>query len=856
MKYGDTLRRRSPEWAHFNIDYDYLKDLIKHQTSTGTRKAVSIPGQGATSEKAFGDTFYHALKAQHDRIYLFIRSKSGEIERRLEHIDKSIGQLQSRRDSQGRLPACTIERFAKIDADVTRAGEEIRSLSRFQIAQRTGFRKILKKYKRWTNDRELERRFQHEVTGSPESFYQLDLGHVLDQYISVLGALRAAFEAPATNGRITTGGYASSPSLRVSQLIQNGTNLDFDLALSLTPLGDQGSKATYWIHKDHILEVEVLLLHYMRLFSGRNTLTTGNSSKSTLGHPPSSPNLDKHLSNEDPIGLVVLDHPGSYAIKQNASTIGASEETTGTLQVKAVGGARWTSSSDATITVNVEAQASDDVVTAQLKRKELPSFLGVSAPFNTRQDSGLQEHEVEGEDQLHRNNIQIVQRWLSEHHEVKPIAGLCSKRTRFVGLHNNNSGGMWAFLDRDVFTKASLPQDLGSDDWLAEARNGSTAFPHAVLQIRREGTHSAALIQTLDCSHLLERVRGFSLEAHAVWTCCRPEVMAPPIWMPLLDQDIRKLPPAIKRQKRKDSSVHGSITHVSPPQASISATSPTDGFSTPYTPRGETSATSAPDFVDPPPLQAFRKKRKPYADYPPPIQAETEVQGYWNEYDNPASEDEGYYIYIDPSESNDYPGQKFFEACAAKVRWLFGMREVPDEVSGYDSSDSSDDEAVVDERSAVASRGYGTFGGPNRTASQEGYFSSLFRTIRNPQREFLLRRETEHERRSLLTELQVRQHKTEMAKLRFYSTCLLMATVINAIITTMTATSRRKERGVVAMVILFGTIFNVLLCGIALVSMKTRHESLGWVHQGIVGVAVGANFVIGALLVRWVFGGV
>jgi len=54
MKFGDTLRSRSiPEWGHYNIDYDYLKDLIKHQTTPGTNKAVSIPGQGESSERDF-----------------------------------------------------------------------------------------------------------------------------------------------------------------------------------------------------------------------------------------------------------------------------------------------------------------------------------------------------------------------------------------------------------------------------------------------------------------------------------------------------------------------------------------------------------------------------------------------------------------------------------------------------------------------------------------------------------------------------------------------------------------------------------------------------------------------------------
>jgi hypothetical protein len=82
---------------------------------------LSIPGQGDATEKAFGDTFFKVLKAQHDRINLFIKSKSGEIERRLEHIGKSLQQLQARQPAQvpgSRLPAKTVEKYAKIDADL------------------------------------------------------------------------------------------------------------------------------------------------------------------------------------------------------------------------------------------------------------------------------------------------------------------------------------------------------------------------------------------------------------------------------------------------------------------------------------------------------------------------------------------------------------------------------------------------------------------------------------------------------------------------------------------------------------------------------------------------------------------
>jgi SPX domain protein involved in polyphosphate accumulation len=84
---------------------------------------VSIPGQGESSERAFGDTFLEVLQAQHDRINLFVRSKSGEIERRLDHIGKSLEQLRQKQRASpagARLPARTVEKYAKIDADVTR----------------------------------------------------------------------------------------------------------------------------------------------------------------------------------------------------------------------------------------------------------------------------------------------------------------------------------------------------------------------------------------------------------------------------------------------------------------------------------------------------------------------------------------------------------------------------------------------------------------------------------------------------------------------------------------------------------------------------------------------------------------
>ncbi|KAF2872495.1 hypothetical protein BDV95DRAFT_386073 [Massariosphaeria phaeospora] len=866
MKYGDTLRQRSiPEWGHFNIDYDYLKELIKHHTTPGFGTAVSIPGQGETHERAFGDSFFVVLKAQHDRINLFVRSKSGEIERRLEHIGKSLSLLHARsrtEASSSRLPARTVEKYAKIDADVNKAGEEIRSLSRFRIAQRMGFYKILKKYKRWTRDPELAHRFKEEVTERPESFFQLDLGHLLDQYINVLGAIRAPFSGVGAPGVATDFANARSSTSRLTTCIEKGTTIDFDLALSSIPLGSGGNKATYWIHPDHIVEVEVLLLQHMQLYTGSTNHSNPSiiSPYATPGRRKSSATADKYLGNEDYAGFIVLDHPESFAIKQNTSTVGASEQTSGTRWIRAAGHARWTSSGGAAVVVGLESNqnvpGTQNLHLAKLKRKHLEAFLDPTVLLNEQQDSAVFNNNPEQQSKESTQENTIVRHWLADHQEVRPIAGVCTRRTRFVGLHNGVNGGMWASLDRDCFMKSSLERNLKDDDWVLEARNNSTRFPHAILEIRIEGTHSTALLQTLERSHLVQRVRGFSLEAHAVWACCKPSAMTVPFWIPMLDTDIRKLPAPVKKQRRKASSVTEPYSQPSPPQTSTSLDSITDGHSTPQTPRnGESSATSA-DFVDPLPLRAFRKKsRIPYQESLCPIQSEpsNERQGYWNEYDHPENEDDGYYIYIDPNASVKFPGQEVLEAWIQKAKKFFSAKDGSDSPLSPSPGESSDDD---DEGTVEGLRNYGTMSPGERNPPSQSYLSSLFHSIRDPHREAegvnRIRRQSEHERRSLLGQLQIRQHKTEMTKLRFYSTCIATAVVIDIILTIMTWTSRRKERGLVDLVIMLGTIFNLLLCGVAVLSMRTRHERLGWAHQGFVILVVSAVAITDVLLLRWV----
>ncbi|CAN9289222.1 unnamed protein product [Alternaria alternata] len=853
MKYGDTLRQRSiPEWGHYNIDYDYLKDLIKHQTTPGTNKAVSIPGQGESTERAFGDTFFNVLSQQHDRINLFVRSKSGEIERRLEHISKTLDQLRARRDpASGRLPARTVERYAKIDADVARTGEEIRSLSRFQVTQRTGFIKILKKYKRWTKDRELSHVFKQEISGRPDSLFQLDLGYLLDQYIDVLDALRSAFDADGASTSNAENANGQSSAARISRVLEKDDDLDFDLALNTVPLGSKGNKATYWIHPDHIVEAQVLLLQHTRLYISK-TRRNASIRGTPIRRHSSTANLDPYFGNEDTTGLVVLDHAEAFAFKQNASTIGATEELQGSIGIKAAGQVRCCATGEAAVVVcttetSSQGQSPGAVKTAKMDRRRLSNFLDKSVNEGSMKHTGNSNGSV-------NDDTSAVRQWLAEHQSTRPIAGVVSKRTRFTGLHNNSTGGIWATLDKDVYMKDSLYKDLADDDWTSTARAESAKrFPHAILEIRREGNQAMALIQTLDRSHLVERVRGFSLEAHAVWTCCQPSAMSAPFWISLLEKDIRKLPePVKKRSRRARDSMTGSQVQLSPPATSTSNTS-YDGQSSPLASRyEESSATSVHEFVDPPPLQAFRKKsRRPFSEYPPPMnrdEPEPEVQQrYWNEYDHPEDEETGYYIYVDPDAPIKYPGQDFVEALAKKTKKLFGINDKADQAS-LSTAEDSDDDDTVDSSPIIHAANYGTIDSRGQAASQNGYFSTLFRSLRDPRHDADLL----HERRALLGQVETHQHKIEMTKLRFYSTALGAAVVIDLILGLMTTTSRKKERGVVDAAVLLGTICTLMLCVVAVISMRTRQDRLGLVHQGAVLSISGAVVALDVLLLLWV----
>ncbi|KAH6883962.1 SPX domain-containing protein [Thelonectria olida] len=195
MKYGQRLERESvPEWSLHNLDYNSLKHEIKNHTTRDQATAMAIPGQQDTTLRKFEDSLYKELCRQHDRLDLFVASKADEISRHLDHLSKNIHRWISK--SQDQLSVDTSlksqRRFANYKRELGRCGRDVQSLSRFATAQVVGFRKIIKKYRKWTGSTTLGSRFSENVLSDPKSFTRRNLTALHTRYDEISFTLHSS----------------------------------------------------------------------------------------------------------------------------------------------------------------------------------------------------------------------------------------------------------------------------------------------------------------------------------------------------------------------------------------------------------------------------------------------------------------------------------------------------------------------------------------------------------------------------------------------------------------------------------------------------------------------------------------
>ena len=423
-----------------------------------------------------------------------------------------------------------------------RAGEDIQSLSRFVGAQRTAFQKLLKKYKKWTRSSELGVRFRAEVLDRPTSFSNRDFEPLLTQWTEVLAAVRAPFiDGGNWHSGLRNPIDGSQPDLSVQKkplespikqanqefcenvnsvselhsVCDDGSNIEIDTALAVLPLGRGGTRAVYWVHPDNIVQLHVLLLQYTRLHKS-NSINSPESPSSSRSSPRASfsNSFGRPASRtDDEVGVIVCDDLQRFSKIRSSETISITEDCPGTVAEKAAASIRFSSSGEAVVVVDTGAGRPGHSANwnekhlpqkARFKRKHVRQLFEASSIDRLAKDNG--------------NDAKPVFEWLTQHREVQPLVQLLSKRTRFVGLRNNQDGGVWATLDKDVSMKICSSESLASGKGLSTMSEGGTTesetFPHAILEVRVEGEADSKLVEALNSSYLV-----YGLKLHLEIIC-------------------------------------------------------------------------------------------------------------------------------------------------------------------------------------------------------------------------------------------------------------------------------------------------------------------------------------------------
>ena len=422
-----------------------------------------------------------------------------------------------------------------------RAGDEIQSLSRFVGAQRLAFQKLLKKYRKWTGSSDLGNRFRKEVLDRRTSFSKTDFEPLLAQWTEVLASVRAPFtdginwrpdptepnkgegefqpQKPLLHtspiysvqnqaARSQHGSKDLSSAADIQAAWEDGSNLEIDTALATIPFSHKAAKAVYWIHPDNIVQIHVLLLQYTRLQKSNEIFSSPQSPSSSQGSISGHPAKYSSRTDEE-LGIIICDDLQGFAQRQSSETISDSENCAGFASEKAAASIRYSPNGDALVVVGAAtkdagkyADSKREVHTwkANFKRK------AVQRLFSTPSDD--QSDTVDGSKDSER-----VSKWLAAHQEIRPLVQLKSRRTRFVGLKNSATNGLWATLDKDIsmrnFPQELLANDKGFNIIDDGGQRDSEIFPHAVLEIRTEGPVETDVIAALDISYL---VRLFDLD--------------------------------------------------------------------------------------------------------------------------------------------------------------------------------------------------------------------------------------------------------------------------------------------------------------------------------------------------------
>lgn len=178
------------------------------------------------------------LEAELDKVFTFVKVKSGEIVRRIKaserEVDEVISRLNASRQGSGEQPG--EEEFLLLEEDLSDIIADVHDLAKFTQLNYTGFQKIIKKHDKQT-EWHLKPVFAARLKAKP--FFK-------DNYDAFIVKLSKLYDLVRNKGDPVTGD--SSAGGGQQNFVRQTTK--------------------YWVHQDNITELKLIILK-VRLRVGR-----------------------------------------------------------------------------------------------------------------------------------------------------------------------------------------------------------------------------------------------------------------------------------------------------------------------------------------------------------------------------------------------------------------------------------------------------------------------------------------------------------------------------------------------------------------------------------------------------------
>lgn len=669
-----------------NLNYNGLKAFIKKQTTGQAVAPIAIQSQPTDGRlhQGFEEDLFRLLVKELTKVDRFCSVKNTEIKFGLDscrlHLERVL--LRNNELRPIRTSTTLLHKLSNLEDKALSTGKTIAATSRFIGAQRTGFRKLIKSYQKWSGSTRLRTHFEcclerdTKFIGAKIDPMQEHLSHLTE----LLEDIRSPLDRTA-------------PSQMLDPITPESKDLTafVDSTFQSEPSDQSGGRATYWIHEQNLTEAQVALHRVFTRRSLVDQITNSTPKRSTASGFSSA---KAHLN--DFAGVVVFDELESLTEACDSN---------------------WPSTRAGLYLVESEKSISLAVEDKRIvmHRKDFRRL--VLRPSSNSTTDSLSA------------DLEYSRGWFKEH-TVKRLADIVYKRSRFSGIRNTKSSCMWAMLDTNVI----FDKNVFGDSLRLDGKSGNhRKFPHAILQVRWAGLEVPHIIKDLDEGHIAKRIPAFNIEAHAMATLY--DNMPKPPWLETLGEDIRSMPLADTISAEplsgpRSYKTQGSLTPITEGTSSAFSTVPDQTSNTSGGASPDLTASDLAEVQSPKRTRTRGRKRR----RPETRNRSSPTTQYWNEFDDEER------AVNEPFTVEVYPEDDIFDKTFSAIGKVY--QTASDILLRRSRKRPEDQRMLLDSESGTVSIASTEDGSPSRSPRDYGTFKSgywVFTSSNRDARSSLLR---------------------------------------------------------------------------------------------------------------------